>query len=100
MVVYLTYSPPEAYIVAGRLENEGIRAWVHQPPGANAIGITVGQLGEVKVLVDAPDFERARAILEADVEELPDDVDRIVYDVDDESDDDDEFDDQDDDDDE
>ena len=84
MVVYLTYSPPEAYIVAGRLQSEGIGAWVHQPAGANAIGITIGPLGEVRVLVDAPDYDRALAILETDEPaELTDDVDRFIYGVDD-----------------
>ncbi len=84
MVVYLTYSPPEAYIVAGRLQNEGIGAWVHQPAGANAIGITIGPLGEVRVLVDAPDYDRALALLNEEVIPLTDDVDRFIYGVDDE----------------
>jgi len=89
MVVYLTYSPPEAYIVAGRLQNEGIGAWVHQPAGASAIGITIGPLGEVRVVVDAPDYERAQAILSEDEPaELSDDVDRYIYGVDDSEDDD------------
>ncbi len=89
MVVYLTYSPPEAYIVAGRLQNEGIPAWVHRPVGANAIGITIGPLGEVRVLVDSPDYDRALAILaEDEPAELTDDVDRFIYGVDDSDDDD------------
>jgi hypothetical protein len=84
MVVYLTYNPPEAYIVAGRLQSEGINAWVHQPVGANAIGITIGPLGEVRVLVDAPDYDRALAILNEDAPaELSDDVDRFIYGIND-----------------
>ena len=65
-----------------------------------AMGILVGSLGEVKVLVAEADFERARAILDANVELLPEDVDQIIYDPEDDDDfdpDEDDFDDSDDD---
>lgn len=80
-VVYTTYNLSEAHIVAGRLENEGIHAWVHQEPMGSAMGITVGRLGEVRVLVAEPDYEAALAILEQPPGGLlPEDIDQIIYD--------------------
>jgi len=79
MVVYTTYSLPEGYIVAGRLESEGIPAMVHQMPGANALGIRVGNLGEITVLVRDDDYWRALMILEPDSPVLlPDGDDDII----------------------
>lgn len=83
MVVYIAHSEPEAYIVAGRLQTDGIPAFVHQEPVGRAYGLTVGPLGEVKVLVSPGDYEQALAILDDDDES--DDLD-LAYD-DDESDD-------------
>lgn len=83
MVVYITYNFLEAQIVAGRLESEGIQALVYQEPGANAIGIRIGRMGEVKVLVRADDYDTAEAILFPDEPDiLPDDTDRIIFDDD------------------
>jgi hypothetical protein len=80
MVVYTTNNLSEAHIVAGRLRHEGVDAMVHQEPLGGALGITVGALGEVKVLVGAEDYERAQAVLNDEIPpELPDDVDRIVF---------------------
>ena len=80
MVVYVTYSVPEAHIVAGRLQSDGIPAMVHTQAGAGAIGITVGRLGEVVVLVSPRDYEQALRILESpNVEELPDNTDSLSY---------------------
>jgi hypothetical protein len=85
MVVYLTYNLSEAYIIAGRLEVEGVPAMVHRQAGAGAFGITVGSLGEVSVLVHPPDYERALAILDTDVpDELPSSTNNVVYFFDDE----------------
>jgi hypothetical protein len=61
MVVYVAGSEPEAYVVAGRLESEGIPAFVHQEPVGRAYGLTVGPLGEVKVLVHSDDYDQATA---------------------------------------
>ena len=36
---------------------------IHQEAGATALGITLGNLGEVKILVAPADFERAVAVL-------------------------------------
>lgn len=85
MVVYITYNFLEAQIVAGRLESEGIKALVYQEPGANAIGIRIGRMGEIKVLVRADDYDTAEALLYPDEPDiLPDDIDRIIFDDDDE----------------
>ena len=72
MVVYIAYSEPEAYIVAGRLQTEGIPVFVHQEPVGKAYGLTGGSLGEVKVLVNAHDYDRALEILD-DTDESDDD---------------------------
>ena len=64
LVILSTDNISEAHIVAGRLQHEGIPAWVHQQPGVSGFGITVGVLGEVRVLVNVADYETAVAILE------------------------------------
>lgn len=80
MVVYLTFNVGEAHIIAGRLESEGIEALVYQPAGANALGIRIGPLGEVKVLVRPIDYDRAEAILfPIEPEQLADDTNRIIF---------------------
>jgi hypothetical protein len=80
MVVYISYDLTDAHIVAGRLEVEGIRVFVHQQVGARALGITIGSLGEVTVLVNAADYERALLILEpSELDALPDNTDDIIY---------------------
>ena len=82
MVVYVAGSDPEAHNVAGRLQSEGVPTWVHQEPVGSAYGITVGPLGEGRVLVRSDDYERALAILEQD------DSDFLLIDSDDMNDDD------------
>ncbi len=80
MVVYLTNDLMDAHIVAGRLEVEGIRVFVHQQAGARAFGITIGSLGEVTVLVNAADYDRAVLILEpSELDALPENTDDIIY---------------------
>lgn len=89
MVVVSTYNTIEAHIIAGRLQSEGIGAWVHQDPFGSAMGFTVGAFGEVKVLVDAANYDAALAILEDEpLDALPGEVDQVIYE-DDEFDDDD-----------
>jgi hypothetical protein len=79
-VVLSTDNVTEAHIVAGRLQNEGIPAWVHQQPGASAFGLTVGILGEVNVVVDANDYTHAMTVLEVEMPlELEDDNDDVQY---------------------
>ena len=85
MVVWVTYGPHEAQIVAGRLRSEGIQSLVHQQAGASAMGIHIGQLGEVRVLVHPADYEVALEILAPEPgKPLPEDGSRIVFDSDDE----------------
>lgn len=84
MVVYVTHNIHEAQIVAGRLEHEGIPALLHTEPGASAMGITIGRLGEIKVLVHPENYDIALNILfPEEAESLPEDVDRVVFDADD-----------------
>jgi hypothetical protein len=66
MSVYVTNNAPDAYIVVGRLETEGIRSWVQQEAAGAALGLTVGQMGAVQVLVNPEDYEPAMAILAVD----------------------------------
>ncbi|MEQ8672755.1 MAG: DUF2007 domain-containing protein [Aggregatilineales bacterium] len=85
MIVYITHNLSEAHIVAGRLEHEGIKTVINHMAGRDAIGITFGSLGEVKILVNPQDYDRAVAIIDPEMQsELPDDTDAIVFGFDDE----------------
>ncbi len=80
LVVYKTHDMNEANIVAGRLKVEGIKTFVHRQPGAAAMGLTVGAWGDISVLVEPEDYDRALAILEPDeLYTLSDDNEKIVY---------------------
>lgn len=80
MVVFITHNLQEAHITAGRLEYEGIPVFVYQQAGAGALGIHIGNLGEIRILVNPSDYERALDILEPEtLDELADNVDRIIY---------------------
>ena len=84
IIVYITNYDPEAHVVAGRLNHEGIETIIHQEPGASAIGISIGTYGEVKVLVRNQDYEDAIDILEPEEpDELPNSTDEITYNWDD-----------------
>jgi hypothetical protein len=86
MVVYVTYNIHEAQIVAGRLQSEGIMAYVHQEPGASAMGIHIGTLGEIKVLVYPQDYALAESILFPDEPDtLSSDTDQIIFGDDDDA---------------
>lgn len=63
-IVYVTNSDFDARVVAGLLETAGIPVIVQQEPAGSALGITVGLLGEVKVVVRPEDYERALDILD------------------------------------
>lgn len=83
MVVYVTHNITEGHIIAGRLQSEGIMAILDHMAGMNAVGITIGSFGEVRVLVHPHNYEAALAIL--DVEEpgeLPENTGYILYDDD------------------
>ncbi len=63
MVVFITHVPAEAHIIAGRLKHEGIPHHIHSQPGASAIGITIGRMGEIKVLVRPQHYDEAVELL-------------------------------------
>lgn len=69
IAVYITHNLQEAHIIVGRLRANDIPAMIHQEAGAMAIGITLGNLGEIKVLVSPADYERAANLLFPPVEE-------------------------------
>jgi hypothetical protein len=80
MVAFVTNDITEAHIVAGRLESEGIKAILDHMAGQSAIGLTIGNWGEVRVLVHPAEYELATAILYSEeYDELPDTTDDIVY---------------------
>lgn len=53
----------QAKIIAGRLESEGIPTQLRYEAAGTIYAITVDGLGEVKILVPAPDWEKAKEIL-------------------------------------
>ena len=80
MIVYTTNDEVDAHIVAGRLEVEGIKSFIQREALGGIFGITYGALGEVNVVVNPADYDRALAILEPDeLHTLSDDNDDIVY---------------------
>ena len=85
--VYVTHNIQDAYIVAGRLESEGITTFIHRVAGAAALGIFIGTLGEISVLVRPQDYKRALDILEPeDADMLPDSTDPVIFPPDDDED--------------
>jgi hypothetical protein len=85
VVVYETTDLTDGHVIAGRLEVAGIRAYIHQQPGASALGIRVGLLGEITVSVPEAEYDNALLLLEAeDVGELPDSTEPVTYYVEDE----------------
>ncbi|MCU0474734.1 MAG: DUF2007 domain-containing protein [Anaerolineae bacterium] len=93
VVVFSTPSRPEAHIVLGRLQHEGIRGMIHAEAGRDALGIHIGRFGEVQVLVHADDADQARAILDFILIEADDqettmlDAAEVYYDWDEDEDD-------------
>ena len=69
IAVFITNNLPEAHIVLGKLQANDVPAMLHQEAGAAALGITLGNLGEVKILVSPGDVERAEALIFADQHE-------------------------------
>ena len=68
VVAYTAHSEPEAIIVAGRLQNEGIETFVHREVvGGNPYGVYLDPQGEVSVLVHPQNYDQALRILEEDV---------------------------------
>ncbi len=69
IALYITNNLQEAHVLAGKLKANEIPALIHQEAGATALGITLGNLGEVKILVMPADYERAERILFTDSNE-------------------------------
>jgi hypothetical protein len=53
----------QANIITGRLESDGIRTRLDYEAAGPIYGITIDGLGEVRILVPVPDWERAKEIL-------------------------------------
>ncbi len=53
----------QANLITGRLESEGIRTRLRYEAVGTIYAITVDGLGEVRILVPVPDWERAKEIL-------------------------------------
>ena len=63
VTVYTAAGQPEAQIVKGRLENEGIPALLRYESAGIVWGITVDGLGQVEVQVPLSRAEEAKQIL-------------------------------------
>lgn len=63
-IVYTAYNLPEAEIVKGRLETEGIPVLLRYESAGLVYGITVDGLAQVKVCVPAEMANQAREILQ------------------------------------
>lgn len=61
--LYVTNNLQEAHILAGKLKANDVPSHIHQEAGATALGITLGNLGEIKILVAPENLERAEALL-------------------------------------
>jgi hypothetical protein len=80
MIVYSTNDEADAHVVAGRLEVEGIKSFIQREALGGIFGITYGALGNVNVVVNPDDYDRALSIIEPDeLYALSDDNDEIVY---------------------
>ncbi len=62
--VFTTNEEPEAAIITGLLEGEGISCRV-ESSRVSQIPVTFGTMGEFTILVHPDDFDRARKVLEA-----------------------------------
>ena len=67
--VYIANGQPEAEIVKGRLESEGIPAVLRYESAGIVYGITIDGLGQVEVQVPSSLAQRAREILAIEEEE-------------------------------
>jgi hypothetical protein len=61
--VYIANGQPEAEIVKGRLESEGIPAMLRYESAGVVYGLTIDGLGQVQVQVPSSLAQRAREIL-------------------------------------
>lgn len=63
MTVYIAWGQPEAEIIRGRLESEGIPAFLRYESAGIVYGLTVNGLGQVEVQVPARFAAFARRML-------------------------------------
>jgi len=68
--VTVAYGPTEAGMIVEYLRAEGVKAVAWLEGAGNALGLTVGMLGTVRVMVPERDAEEALALLEVDEELL------------------------------
>ena len=63
----------QANIIVGRLASDGIRTRLRYEAAGTIYAITIDGLGEVRILVPVPDWERAKELLSRsyDDSELP-----------------------------
>jgi hypothetical protein len=59
----------QANLITGRLTSDGIRTRLHYEAAGAIYAITVDGLGEVKILVPVPDWERAKELLSLSYDE-------------------------------
>jgi hypothetical protein len=64
VTIYTTNGDPEAYIIKGKLETEGIPVLLKYESAGRVFGITVDGLGEIQVQVPENMLEIARKIIE------------------------------------
>jgi len=80
ITIHISHNLQEAHIISGRLKAYDIPNMVHTVPGASAIGITYGNMGEIKVLVHPDDYEQAYQILNPHTSErLESNTDKVQY---------------------
>jgi hypothetical protein len=72
-VVAMASGMTQARIITGRIESEGIPTQLRYEAAGTIYAITVDGLGEVRILVPVPDWERAKELLSRsyDDSELP-----------------------------
>jgi hypothetical protein len=63
-VVAVVNGLARAEIVRGRLESKGIPSRIQQDSGGGMLAVTVGAMGQAKILVPAPLAEQALKILD------------------------------------
>lgn len=65
VVVHTAYGEPQAYLVKGQLEQEGIPVLLQYEAAGRVFGLTVDGMGAHRLLVPESLAEEAREILEA-----------------------------------
>jgi hypothetical protein len=70
VTIYQAMGQPEAEIIKGRLEVEGILALLKYESIGSVYGLTVNGLGQVKVQVPAKYADRALEIISAEAGEI------------------------------